>query len=272
MAYTVSFNAASLIKGLSQQLDQAIGQAVQTVALTTQAAWQQTVLQTPGVWQPIKDRYAASIKVEYSAGNMGATIYSDDPMAMQIETGTPARDLKRMLDTSLKTRVAKSGKHAGQRYMIIPFRHNTPGHTALGNAMPQAIYDHAKNMQKSSVTKLGFRSNQLGVMGISGAKKGKTLNVRSRSYKWGDRLPAGLAPKSKPHHATDLYAGMARFNTSSGKQNSSTYMTFRVMGEWSGGWIVPAKPGTYIVKAISEQAMEMLESEVKAAIAAAVGS
>ena len=37
MSYTVSFDAASLIKGLHLQLETAITQAVQTTALTAQA-------------------------------------------------------------------------------------------------------------------------------------------------------------------------------------------------------------------------------------------
>lgn len=258
MSYSVSFNAASLIAGLNLQLESAIGQAVQTVALTTQAAWKQTVLQTPGLWQPIKDRYAASIKVGYDTNGMGARIYSDDPMATPIETGIPARDMKQMLSTSLKTRVAKSGKHAGQRYMIIPFRHNTPGSTANAGAMPQAVYEQAKQLTKSSVTHLSFRQNQLGVRGLTGARTHQLLQVRSRKYQWGERLGADV-PKR--------FQGMVRFNASSGGQNSSSFMTFRVMGEWSPGWIIKAQPGRFIVKGISEAAQQMLQSEVTSAIA-----
>jgi len=259
MSYTVSFDAANLIAGLNLQLEAAISRAVQTTALTTQAAWQQSVLSARGLWQPYKDRYAASIKVEYDANGMGARIYSDEPMATPIETGIPARDMKRMLDTSLKTRVVKNGKNAGKRYMIIPFRHNTPGNNALAGAMPQEVYQQAAMMTKSSVTRLGFRKNQLGVMGFTGAQAGSKLLVRSRVYKWGDRLDGPDIAKR--------FKGMVRFNTSSGGQKSSSYLTFRVMGEWSSGWIAPAQPGRYIVKSVSESAQVMLKEEVIAAIA-----
>lgn len=262
--YTVSFNAASLIKGLNLHLESAIAQAVQTTAITTQAAWQQSIQQSRGLWAPIKDRYAASIKVTYNPGGMGATIYSDDPMATPIETGIPARDMKRALDTSLKTRVAKNGKHAGQRYLIIPFRHNTPGNTAHAGDMPAAVYAQAKSMTKSSVTRMSFRKNQLGVRGFTGARTGQLLQVRSRTYKWGDRLNGPDIPKR--------FKGMVRFNTSSGGQNSSSYMTFRVLTEWSTGWVIPAQPGRYIVKTVSEGAQKMLQSEVQSAIASASGN
>lgn len=258
-AYTVSFDAASLIKGLNLHLEKAIAQAVQTTAITAQAAWQQSIQQSRGLWTPIKDRYAASVKVTYDPGGMGATIYSDDPMATPIETGIPSRDMKRALDTSLKTRVAKNGKHAGQRYLIIPFRHNTPGNTAHAGDMPAAVYAQAKSMTKSSVTRMSFRKNQIGVRGFTGARTHQLLQVRSRTYKWGDRLNGPDIPKR--------FKGMVRFNTSSGGQNSSSFVTFRVMGEWSPGWIIKAQPGRYIVKGVSDAAQQMLKNEVTAAIA-----
>lgn len=256
MSYTVAFDAASLIKGLHLQLETAIAQAVQTTALTAQAAWKQAVLQTPGLWQPIKDRYADSIRVEYDASGMGARIYSDDPMATPIETGIPARDMKLALNTSAKVRVAKSGKHAGQRYLIIPFRANTPGNTALAGAMPQAVYAQAKQMAKSTVTgKVSMRSG----LGASSLRTKGPLMVMRNTYKWGDRLSGADIPKR--------FKGMVRFNTSSGGQKSSSFLTFRVMGEWSYGWIIKAQPGRFIVKGISEQAREILKTEVTAAIA-----
>ena len=261
MAYAVSFNAAGLIKGLSQQLDIAMRQAVAQTADTTRAAWQMAVMQTPGIWQPHKDRYAASIKTEISADGYSARIYSDDPMAGPIETGMPARDLKKMLDTSPKVRTAKSGKHAGQRYMIIPFRHSTPGNSALGSAMPAAVYQQAERLTKSRVTgKVSMRS---GLNASSLRTKGPLMTMRS-TYKWGGRLDGPSIPKN--------LRGMVRFDTSSGAQKSSSYLTFRAMTEWSNGWIVPAKPGTYIVKSVSEQALQMLDSEVRAAIASAAES
>jgi hypothetical protein len=252
MAYTVAFNAANLIKGLNLQLEAAIAHAIQTTALTAQAAWQQTIMQTPGIWQPIRDRYAGSIQVEYSPGGMGARIYSDDPMATPIETGIPARDLKRMLDTSHKVRVTKTG----QRYLIIPFRHNIPGNNALAGAMPDAIYAQAQHLTKSKIT--GQVSMRSGLNASDVRTQGPLMTMRN-TYKWGGRLDGPDVAKR--------FKGMYRFDTSSGKQNYSSYMTFRVMKEGSSGWIIPAQPGRYIVKAVSEQAQQMLQTEVQSAIA-----
>jgi hypothetical protein len=256
--YTVSFSAGALIKGMGLQIDSAIKQALANTATTTQAAWQQSVLQTRGLWQPIKDRYAASVKLEINADGYSARIYSDDPMATPIETGIPARDMKGVLDTSLKVRTAMGGKHAGQRYLIIPFRHNTPGNDALAGAMPAAIYARAKTLAKSTVT--GQISMRAGIQYSNIRTKGQQMVMRN-TYKWGGRLDGPDIAKR--------FKGMVRFNTSSGDQKSSSYLTFRVMGEWSTGWIIPAQPGRYIVKAVSEQAQQMLRSEVQDVIASA---
>lgn len=258
MAYTVSFNAGALIKGLGLQIDMAIKQALASTATTTQAAWQQSVLQAGGLWQPIKDRYAASIKCDISTNGYSARIYSDDPMATPIETGIPARDMKKALDTSLKVRTAIGGKHAGQRYLIIPFRHNTPGNNALASVMPAAIYAQARTLAKSTVT--GQISMRAGIQYSNIRTKGQQMVMRN-TYKWGGRLDGPDVAKR--------FKGMVRFNTSSGDQKSSQFLTFRVMGEWSTGWIIPAQPGRYIVKAVSEQAQQMLRSEIQDAISSA---
>lgn len=268
--YSFSFDASALIKGLNLQLEVLAAQAVQSTAVTAQLAWQQTVLQTPGIWQPIRDRYAASIKVEYDANGMGARIYSDDPMATPIETGIPERDLKTMLNTSLKTRVATHGKYAGMRYLIIPFRHNTPGNSAHAAPMPAAVYAQVKDMAASRVVRQSFRPNELGVHGISGARTHQLLSVRSQVYDWGGRLKTRGLGLSRAD--SKRYRGMVRFDTSSGAQASSSYMTFRIMGEWSKGWKVPAQPGRYIVKGVAAAAQDMLKTELQAAIAAQAGS
>jgi len=256
MNYSVEFNAASLIKGLHAQLEAAIAKAVQTTAITTYTAWYETVLRTPGIPSFYRDRYASSIKVQFDPDKMGARIYSDDPVSSLVENGFPARNLKNALNTSAKVRVAGGGKHAGQRFLIIPFRHNTPDNTALAGAMPQAIYEQAKQMSKSVVTgKVSMRSG----LGASSLRtKGPLMTMRN-TYAWGDRLDGPDIPKR--------FKGMVRFDTSSGGQKSSSYLTFRVMGEWSSGWIVPAKPGKFIVKAISKQVQQMLQTEVTSAIA-----
>jgi hypothetical protein len=183
--YSIRFGAVSFLQGLQTQLEAQIAAAVKDTALLTQAAWRETILRTPGIWQPVRDRYAASVRVEFHPDSLGARIWSDDPAAEGIETGTAPRDLKQILNTSLKTRVAGKGKHAGQRYLIIPFRHNTPGHTAHAPAMPQAVYDEVQDaavFEQSRVTRASFRDNQIGAWD---PKTKQLIRVPARRYAWG---------------------------------------------------------------------------------------
>ena len=92
--------------------------------------------------------------------------------------------------------------------------------------------------------------------------RGPLMTMRS-SYNWGGRLNGPSIPKR--------FRGMVRMETSSGKQTSSNYVTFRVMTENSSGWIVPAKPGRFIVRGVANRAQEMLTYNVKNAIASVAG-
>jgi hypothetical protein len=86
------------------------------------------------VINPRTGEYARSIQLRQT-GPFSAEVYTDLPYARGIEEGTPARDMKRMLNSSLKVRVTAKGK----RYLIIPFRWNTPN-SVLGRAMPQPLH------------------------------------------------------------------------------------------------------------------------------------
>jgi hypothetical protein len=255
--YSLSVDLGALA-GLSAQLKQAIAPNVQyAVTYTAQQAtnrWQDAVKQAK-LWSVEKDAYLKSIRWEMTSQSVTANgldfqakVWSDYSLAPSIETGRPARDLKANLPRAKRARKVQSGKHAGQLYLIVPFRHNVPTPSGIGAHAPQMpphIYAQAKKLAASSLLPLGSKkpATRLSATGHI---------VPQQSYAWGGRLPAGLAPKKKAYHVTDLYAGMVRFNTSSGKQKSSAYLTFRTMGQWSDGWIIPAKPGLYLAKGVAD--------------------
>jgi hypothetical protein len=228
--------------------------AVETTAQVGVERWQRAVLKAP-LWDGERRAYAATIKYTMS-GAYEAEIASDYKYVEDIESGRPPRDLKRMLDTSMKVRVSKKGK----RYLIIPMRHNAPGGDAHAPEMPSNVYAEAKNLSASSITGHGTRVSGTGAHDI---KTKSPYLVRSRAYQWGGRLPAGMAPKLKPTHKTDPYAGMVRFKEKTG---GSTYLTFRVMVEGSSGWIVPAKPGLFIAKAVADSLQRTAEADFGAAM------
>lgn len=262
-SYGVSVDLSGLLwhyAGLTQQLYPLLAQAVEATAAEGAYRWKDAVNKAR-LWSVEKEGYVESISWRMT-GPYSAEISAGYDKAQEIEDGRPARDLKRMLQTSRKTRVVKSGPHRGQRYLIIPFRHNTPtasGEGAHAPQMPKKVYAMAKGLSASFVLPPGSKKAATRLSGSGHV-------VAQHSYEWGERLPAGLAPKVKEHHATDPYAGMVRFQTSTGKGKSSAYLTFRVMTEWSSGWVVPAKPGLKLAEKVAGELQQSLDANVGQAI------
>jgi hypothetical protein len=232
--------------GIAQAVFPLVSQAVRAVAEEGAFRWKQRVMHAK-LWEGEKAPYIESIQWKM-VGPFEAEIFTDYKQAGPIETGRPAYDQKVMLQTSKKTRVTKKGK----KYLIIPFRHNTPGSTALAPAMPQGVYNKVKRISSSYLLKPGTIMPPTRVSGSGHV-------VAQHSYIWGASLKAGLAPKLQTHHKSDPYAGMKRFNTGTPGSKSSAYLTFRVMMEGSNGWIIPAKPGLYLAQKTSEDLQPLLE-------------
>lgn len=256
-----------------------LNQTVRAVAQATTADWQARVHKAK-LWSKEKDAYAESIKWEME-GDFAATISSEYKYAQDIETGRPARDLKKMLDTSMKVRLTKSGK----RFLVIPFRHNTPGNNAHAKAMPAGVAAMAKALAASKVVsttqrQAGEVTHLSPKMGMHAAAQQKpylsNVNDRSatmvakRNYAWGAKLTAGgLKAAGMTPQEAKKYAGMVKMDTSTpGGGKSSAYMTFRIMMEGSKGWIVPAKEGLYLAKRTAEEMQPKAKQAFEAAIAA----
>lgn len=260
--FAITFDLGSQFEIKSEiyrQVTPFLGQAVKAIAQQTAISWQQAVYGAK-LWSGEKDKYAESITWSMT-GQFSAIVEATYRYAEDIENGRPPRDLKEMLGYSLKVRRSKSGT----RYLYIPFRHNTPGNDAIGNAMPNSIYNMAKNMAPSMITAMKSRPSGTGAYNTKTKRK---MMVPQNVYAWGDRLPSGLAQKIKPHHHSDPYAGMVRFNTSTpGGVKSSTFLTFRTMSEKSPGWIVPAQPGQNIAAGVTKDMQPKAESAFAKAIA-----
>jgi hypothetical protein len=260
MAYTVAFNAGALFRDLNNQIKAAMADALEQTAQNARNEWQEAAYRARGVSRDVRDRYANSVQYAVDRSALTARIWSDDPLATPIETGMAARDMKLALNTSEKVRVARNGPHAGQRYLIIPMRANTPGNNALARAMPRSVHKQAEQLTKSTSTLLSMRRSGLNASDVR--TRGPLMTMRS-AYNWGGRLDGPDVPKR--------FKGMVRFETSSGGQTSSKFLNFRVMGAWSPGWIQPARPGQFLVKGVAEHAQDILRYNVSNAIASAAG-
>jgi hypothetical protein len=279
LKYTISLPAASQLQisaGINAKVLPLMHQAVKAIAQQTAANWQEAIYKAK-LWSGEKDAYAASISWTMT-GDFSAFVSSDYKHAAEIETGRPPRDLKKMLDTSLKVRISQKGK----RFLVIPFRHNTPGNTAHAAAMPGMVFGLAKAMAPSTVLSVGQRpsgeithlSPKTGMHPAADQKPfassvatQQSHLVAKRNYAWGDRITAGMLKQAGADKETiRRHQGMVKMDTSSGKQKSSAYLTFRIMMEGSKGWIVPAQPGQYIVQKVAQE----MEPKAKAAFEQAV--
>lgn len=239
--YSISFDLGArmdLSAGINGALFPLMNQAVNAVAQATAANWQAAVYRAR-LWSGEKDAYAKTIKWEMT-GDFSAVVSSDYKYANDIENGRPPRDLKQMLNTSMKVRVSKTGT----RYLIIPFRHNA-------DTVPSA----AKQMAPSMITGHGQRVSGTGAYSMSTKSP---VTVRQRSYNWGDRLTGPSVSRNQQ--------GMVRMKTGAGGNKSSAYLAFRVMSEKSRGWIVPAQPGQHIVQGVVQD----MQPKAEAAFAEAV--
>jgi hypothetical protein len=258
MNFNLSIDLAPLVNALSGaniELAQRVSVVVAATAQSAYERWADAVMKANGVWVGEKSDYVGSIKVR-SINGFEAEVWSDYKHAKEIETGRPQRDLKRMLDTSVKVRVSAKGA----RYLIIPMRHNTPGSNALSNSMPPNVYAGAKMLSPSSVIGTVTRLSGLNAYNT---KTKLPMVTEQNIYKWGGRLPAGLSAKLKSEHKTDPYAGMVRMKQQGG---GSAYLTFRTMTENSHGWIVPEKPGMHIVQNVVNDVRPLFEQAMAEAI------
>lgn len=257
---------AAIRQVIDQTVFPLVNQAVGAIAQQTAANWRQGIYRAK-LWSGEKDAYAATISYRMTS-DMSAVVESDYRHASEIENGRPPRDLKKMLDTSLKVRRTKSGT----RFLIIPMRHNV-------SSMPSAVYAQAMGLAPSSIIGQGRRrageivtsAIGVGMFPVSAKEQRanpfatstqtrKTATVNRNIYSWGDKLVSGsLSGKG------DRFSGMYRFNTSTPGAPRSTYLTFRVMSENSKGWIVPAQPGQQIVKKVVDEMQPVAEKVIQEA-------
>lgn len=242
MQYKITLDLGSRLEmsaGINSKVFPLVNQAVNGIAQATAARWIESV-QRAKMWSGEKDAYAKSITYRMT-GDFSAVVETDYRLAAEIENGRPARDLKKMLDTSMKVRVSRTGL----RYLIIPFRHNA-------DTVPQA----AKSMSLSTITGRGRRLSGTGAWSL---KTQAPATVRQRPYNWGDRLGGDGVAKNQQ--------GMVRMNTatSAGKK-SSAFLTFRVMSEKSRGWIIQTQPGQHIVKGVADEMQPMAEAFIAEAV------
>ena len=242
---------------INKQVFPLLNQAVRAVAQQTASNWQANVYKAK-LWSGEKDAYAATIKWSMT-GDFTAVVESDYRYDQEIESGRPARDLKRMLGTSMKVRRTEDGR----RFLVIPFRHNVSKLEKAG------IYDMASDLDASTITDQSERASgevtRLSPTSgmspsakqtpfLSNTKTKQAQMVNKNHYAWGGALKKGAMKGAGIDPSVREWAqGMLRFDTSTpGGAKSSAFLTFRIMIEGSSGWVIPPQPGQDIAKKTAE--------------------
>lgn len=247
-----------------------LNQGINAIAQQTVINWKASVYRAK-LWSGEKDAYAATITYRMTS-DLSAVVESNYLYDEEIENGRPARDLKKMLDTSMKVRRTKTGS----RFLVIPFRHNV-------SSMPSHVYAQAMGLTASSIIgqtqrragELTSSAFGIGMVPMSETRQRrnpfakstesrKDVMVNKNQYSWGAKLVAGsMGPN--PRGKTDRFAGMVRFDTSTPGAPRSSYLTFRIMSEKSNGWIIPAQPGQNIAKKVAEDMQPLAEKVIQEA-------
>jgi hypothetical protein len=189
---------------------------------------------------------SAHAELKAGPGLCDYSLENAESYAEAIEKGTKERDMKAMLPTAKKARMAKDGS----LYLIIPFRHGTQGAVGL-KPMPLRVQQMAQEMKRSRVT------------GNFMEKSGTGFMVQRNTYKWGGKLGSGaLAANGLSFKEQNRYQGMVKF----GLKGHSSYITFRVMSQKSSGWIIPARPGLWPAKTAAEVAYKDLKGSLSEAL------
>lgn len=265
---------ASLMAGMSKQ---AFTQVARDIADGARAKW---VGLAKGGLKTTRQDYIRGLQ-KTTARDGVATVALLGTLPNLIENGMPATDLR---STLLGPRIpvaprGQKGKRETEKgneyYRSIPFRHQTPESEGTKAAPMGSAYGEGD-------------SASIGRDIYTAAKKLKaTTSDPYGGVKYGERLPAELTGLLKPHHKSDIYAGMIREEKTYEKATQSSYMTFRMISTHrtmsvpgSGkrnrlirvpstiGWMRTATPGTHFAEKASEHAGKIATGAVKAYLGA----
>lgn len=214
-----------------------------------QAAWIEAAdaAQAPDAYvQGLQGR--GSLIYPLNGDDLAAEVRNLAAQARRMEDGMPAYHLPSVMHWP--TPKSRRGKHG--YYLIIPFRHGTPGAQAGSSQMSRRVYAVARQLQPGQRLTAGpLRGGAVHAPGMQPYAPRNPLNVR-------------------PGQRASLQEGLQRTPGTRG----STYGTFRTMKPTSPGWNMPARPGLHlipqVVRDMTPQITKILETALRADIQAAL--
>lgn len=202
--------------------------------------------------------YRNAIQIEGMADpkNLFSKVVNRLPYAAALENGMSSAERMQILQTSHQVRISKKG----HRYLIIPFRHGTPGTTTMP-PMPKSVHKLAKNLTVSKRT--GTRhelSQQLVTMGNIGKARKHTEHGVPLAQRFNYREP-GTGKSTWGGRLTGVggnWEGMYKF----GEKGQTQYTTFRVMSENGKPW--GGIPAFRLAKKTANQTRQQVIANIKA--------
>lgn len=184
-----------------------------------------------------------------------------------IESGMDPYDMR---DTLLGPNVkVVDGKGRGKRankdggfYRAVPFRTGAPG--SQGRTFTNMYGNDPESAGNRAGLAIYARAQQL-----AGSRSAPRQGVA-----YGERLPAGLAPKLKETNVTDPFAGMIRMTKIYESAEQSQYMTFRTISTTGGNpesWMHPGLPARNLATKVAKYVEEMIPKAFEAYIAGIQG-
>ncbi len=171
------------------------------------------------------------IGVVHAGGLVGAIVLAGEPkIAQMVEHGAAPFDMRQTLlkDGTSNLRVSA----AGHKYLHVPFRHLMSPTSEKKSGRPIGTNIQHTFAGRSGATNIHVEHEDVAKKVRRSARKLKRYRRGGRSSKM--RLPTGTGgvERFRPHHKTDIYAGMVRFGEQhSPKGGSAGYFTFRTISE-----------------------------------------
>lgn len=226
--------------------------------------------QARDAWIVLAQEQLTESQLDYINGIQQVTADPSQPMGLQIEllgqvpnqieAGSPGVDMRSYL-LGPKVPVVpvgsgQKGKHQNKKggfYRAIPFSHQNPGGVGVTGTpigRPYAGHPAVANV------------NEMAAAIWKAAKKlAPTTGMPGGKITYGGRLPAGMAPKLRSHHKTDIYAGLIRQSKTYAKATQSTFTTFRTISTNGTGWIKGAVAGKQLCAKVAEDVRTRIAPE-----------
>lgn len=192
---------------------------------------------------------AESIEYPYANDALAISLRNVVDYAAAVEYGHEAFHLPSRIKNW--THFVKKGPHAGMGYIIVPLRHLTPGQgggARAAHAMPANVYQAAKQLNPYATRQPPYRLT------------GNPNLAGKRAYFFVEGLR-----KDKPWHSAPIHEGMIRNVQENKNSKSSVFTTFRILGQWSTHWNIPAQPGEFFTRRVAQAKSKDVATIISAA-------